>query len=187
MYKLILKLGRTFLWWSRALTYSYWHRSSRRHLLPWPHNHLRTHVLTIWSRTSALSGKITTTVDTVDFFSVGFLMKSMQTPVVRADKLKIWQFPELPKHRYCQEQHIWELRIAFPSVDGWSNQEFPSQKSQHLVSHFGSARSLRRTTGSPRFAAFVPWHWPKGTRLWGREWENVGIRSLCACLTLKRK
>ena len=54
----------------------------------------------------------------------------MQTPVVRADKLKIWQFPELPKHRYCQEQHIWELRIAFPSVDGWSNQEFPSQKDQ---------------------------------------------------------
>ena len=117
----------------------------------------------------------------------------MQTSVVRADKLKIWQFPELPKHRYCQEQHIWELRIAFPSVDGWSNQEFPSQKdqkSQNLVSHFGSAPSLRRTTGSSRFAdfklvparAFVPWRWPKGTRLWGREWENVGIRSLCACL-----
>ena len=57
-------------------------------------------------------------------------MKSMQTPVVRADKLKICQFAELRKHRYCQEQHISELRIAFPSVDGWSNKEFPSQKDQ---------------------------------------------------------
>ena len=42
---------------------------------------------------------------------------------------------------------------------------------------FGSAPSLRRTTGSPRFADFklvparalVPWRWPKGTRLWGRD------------------